>query len=140
MKNNRSGNWIFLCNPKYYMIDKAFNENTDIYWHQIKTVNNISVGSIVYIYVSGEIKQIKYKCVVVDKDIIEPENYDSSYSLEKLKLDSFDKQHKYLLLKLVSKIDNDELNLSFLKANGITCFMGPISLSNELDNKINNLL
>lgn len=134
---NYSGNWIFLCNPKYYLIDKAFSENEEIYWHQIRKVNNISVGSIVYIYVSGKERLIKYKCEVIEKDVVTPKKDDSIYSLRQDKLDEVNKQEKYLLLKLLSKVDNKKLNLEFLKENGVTCFMGPISLTTELNEKIN---
>lgn len=137
MKNkNASGNWIFLCNPDNYLINEAFNEIDEIYWHQSKQVNGILVGATVYIYVSGNEKLIKYKCEVIEKDVVSPEENDTEYYLNKSKIDELGKQKRYLLLKLVSKTNNKNLNVEFLRQNGVTCFMGPISLTRELDAKI----
>ena len=140
MKPTSSGNWIFLCNPNYYLIDKAFRENETLYWHQIKRLNRIQIGATVYVYLSGKEGIIRYKTTVVDKDIETPLKDDSCYSLKQEKLDDINKQKRYLLLKLEQVIKNEELNLNFLKQNGVTCFMGPISLSVELNSKINKKL
>lgn len=51
--------WILICNSQYFDIKKAFTLENTITWPQVE---EISVGDIVYFYVSNPYQAILYKC------------------------------------------------------------------------------
>lgn len=57
--------WIISANPKIYKHEEAFKRGY-IEWSQ---VHKYSIGDIVYIYVSDQIKKVRYKTTVDEIDI-----------------------------------------------------------------------
>lgn len=64
--------WIVPANPKYYDIERAFDEADEIDWKQGA---GIKAGDTVYMYVAAPVSAILYKCLVTKTDI--PFEYES---------------------------------------------------------------
>ncbi|MFW5670355.1 MAG: MmcQ protein, partial [Acetivibrio ethanolgignens] len=60
--------WIISGNPKRYDVINAFRNLRTIDWTQSV---NMEVGDIVYIYVSGDVKAICFRCRVNAVDLEE---------------------------------------------------------------------
>ena len=63
--------WIVPANPKYYDIEKAFENAREIDWKQ---GTGIKKGDTVFMYVAAPVSAIMYKCKVTKTDI--PFSYD----------------------------------------------------------------
>ncbi|WP_048736334.1 MmcQ/YjbR family DNA-binding protein [Necropsobacter massiliensis] len=63
--------WLVPANPKYYDIERQFNEHDVIYWKQS---SNIAVDDTVYIYVAAPSSALRYKCRVLEVNI--PREYE----------------------------------------------------------------
>ena len=57
-------------NPKTYRAVQAFRDLKKVNWHQY---GNINVNDIVYIYIGGNVQQIKLKCIVTKINLPKPE-------------------------------------------------------------------
>ena len=76
LKNNKQKlhppkEWIVPANPKYYDIEKAFENAREIDWKQ---GTGIKKGDTVFMYVAAPVSAIMYKCKVTKTDI--PFSYD----------------------------------------------------------------
>lgn len=109
-----TNSWVIPANLKYYDIIKEFEHTDTIVWHQDMKV---SVGDLVYIYLTIPYQAIMYKCEVVEVDI------------------PF-KGLKNMKLKLVKTYDQKEFTLEKLKLFGLTNIRGarrvPAKLSKVL--------
>lgn len=65
-KSRSPKDWIIPANPKFYDVEKAFSEATEIDWKQ---GNGIKVGDTVYMYVAAPVSAILYKCSVLETNI-----------------------------------------------------------------------
>ena len=125
-KNNERLYFIQPCNPKFYDLEAAFIKDSGVTdWKQSRKVN---IGDICYMYVANPIGAIKYKCEVVETDI--PFEYKSKeVSMSKL-----------MKIKLLQKVDNNDINFKYLKTLGISLIRGPVSIdekvAKEIDKKI----
>lgn len=63
--------WIVPVNPKYYDLQKAFSENEEIIWKQS---SNISVGDVIFLYVTAPVSAVLYRCEATEVNI--PYHYD----------------------------------------------------------------
>lgn len=101
-------NWIIACNLKQYDVNGAFSEFEVIEWKQSV---NFNVDDIVYIYISHPVMEVRYKCIVEEKDIVNRNQKDIKYVSE---VNSYENYGKYIRLrKLVSftiPITSSELN------------------------------
>ena len=114
--------WIVPVNPKYYDLEKAFNENNIIIWKQS---TNILVGDIVYLYVASPFSAIMYKCKVIKVNI--PYKYD----------DGKVRMSKVMQIELLRKFDKADYPFSKLKDYGIKAIRGPRHIPKELSKEIN---
>ncbi|MCP1190819.1 HNH endonuclease [Cytobacillus firmus] len=124
-------NWIISANPNVYDVVSAFNKFDVIDWRQSK---NHEIGDIIYIYCSGSIRKIKFKCIVEDVNIPWDQiNDDKEFWIDKQEyLKS--KTRKYMRLCLQQQIDYDELTFENLKENGLKGnLQGPMKLDSKLD-------
>ena len=94
---NFINSWIIPANPKYYDIISLFQHTNFVTWHQDVKV---SVGDLVYIYLTIPYQAIMYQCEVVEADI------SSQYS-------------KNMRLKLLREYDQKEFSLEKLKQFGL---------------------
>ena len=68
--------WIVSSNPKVFRVDDAFRTEKTVDWFQTKSIKNLQVEDIVYIYVSSPIQELHWKCIV--RDIMKPIGADDS--------------------------------------------------------------
>lgn len=93
--------WAIPCNPAYYDIDRALKELSGIWYRQ--TLRDVSAGDFVYIYVSRPYQSYKYKCVVLDSNVLSSDielAEDKEYNLAPATLVAAD---KYMRLKLLNE-------------------------------------
>jgi len=109
--------WIIPCNPKYFDIDKAFEENKEIIWKQS---TDIKVGDIAYMYLASPYSEIRYKCKVTEVNI--PYEYED----KNLKI------NKVMKIKLVKKYSENKFPFKTLKEQGLNTVRGPQILSEKL--------
>lgn len=125
-KTIRKGNerlyFIQPCNPKFYDLQAAFIRDKGVTgWKQSRKVN---IGDICYMYVANPVGAVKYKCEVVETDI--PFEYKSKeVSMTKL-----------MKIKLLEKVEHNNINFAYLKTIGISLIRGPVSISEEIAKKI----
>ena len=113
--------WIIPANIEIYDVVSSFAENGFVDWTQGQ--KNYDVNDIVYIYCGQSIQKVLYKTIVEKTDIPFSESTDD----EKFWLndESYEKSRngKFVRLKLLEQIDNEELSYENLRKNGLN---GPI--------------
>ena len=123
--NNETMYFIQPSNPSFYDLEKASIKDKGItIWKQSRKVN---IGDICYMYIASPIKAIKYKCEVVETDI--PYEYKSKEV----------SMTKVMKIKLLKKIENNNINIEFLRSLGIPLLRGPVTISKEIASKIEEM-
>lgn len=123
--------WIIPADPRVYNVDQSFNDHSTIDWRQGR--NQFQIGDIIFIYLSGNVGFIQYKCVVDAINLsyanirndqeyyYNPSDYDKT-------LDG-----KFMHLALLHQIDNISLSYANLKANGLNSkIQGPLKVKGKL--------
>lgn len=112
---NNMTTWLISANANMYDHSAAFAKWGFVDWMQFA---NYEVGDIVYIYASKQEGVIKYKTIVTknNMNISEIEEDDSFWHDTR---DLRRKEMKYSRLKLVKRLDNNRLKLSFLREHGL---------------------
>ncbi len=103
---NTHQSWLIASNPAKYNIFDAFDANRVITWGL--TVNT-GIGDIVYIYVSAPDSRMMYRCVVDRVSVPVDERLGAEYWVE-----PFNPNRKLVNLRLISRLNNDELRLKNL--------------------------
>lgn len=123
-------NWIISANSKIYDHSSSFEHHGFIDWKQGKT--KFKVGDIIYIYCTRPLMMLQYKCVVKNVDLNSSQIRDDIqywYNKEEY-LKSLD--GKFMTLKLIEQVSNNEMKLVNLKENGLKAApQGPIKLINK---------
>ena len=102
LKQTKVTEWIISGNPEQYNVVDAFHNLHRVDWAQKA---NMTAGDIVYIYVSGNVKSIKFKCRVNKADLDEPDIDDREYDFS----DQFDgTAGRYMELELIEEYVGDE--------------------------------
>ena len=110
--------WIVPANPKYYDVQKAFDEAEEINWKQGK---GIKTGDTVYLYVAAPVSAILYKCRVTKTDI--PFRFDNG----EVRMSSVMK------IKLLKRYEPDRFTFGVLgKEYGIFAVRGPRGIPESL--------
>ncbi|MEG1669402.1 HNH endonuclease signature motif containing protein [Chryseobacterium sp.] len=127
LKNKQT--WIIPCNIKKYDIEAAFCDNHTIDWTQNKSLLNLSIGDIIYIYVGGQIRNIPYKCEALEVNV-KNQIDDTQFMLDR---NFFEGDKNYFRIKLIKKMNTPDLSFEKLKANGLNgnC-QGPQTIKNNL--------
>ncbi len=105
--------WLVPANPRYYDLEKAFEESDTILWKQS---NSIIAGDIIYIYMASPYSCILYKCKAVEVDI--PYEFD----------DGKVSMHKVMRLKRLHTFSRTDFKRDELKEHGIISVRGPRSV------------
>ena len=71
--------WLYPGNPNKYRVIPAFRDLKKVDWQQNSSP---AINDIVYIYVSGDVHQIKLKCKVNKVNLPKPEIDDRNYVIE----------------------------------------------------------
>lgn len=118
--------WIISGNPKRYDVINAFRNLRTIDWTQSV---NMEVGDIVYIYVSGDVKAICFRCRVNAVDLEEVTIDDSEYNLS----GEFDgSAGRYMTLEMLEEYKGDEFSREELMKHGFSSPLGPVRLTNTV--------
>ena len=124
--------WLYTGNPNNYKIIQAFKDLKKIDWEQNSSP---AVNDIVYIYVSGDVHQIKLKCKVNKVNLPRPEIDDQKYNI-KLKAPE---SSKYTELELLEEFDDQRLSYQELKNNGLKIVQGQKALSDDVKKYIHSV-
>jgi 5-methylcytosine-specific restriction protein A len=123
--------WIISANGEMYDHSSSFEHYGFIDWRQGKT--KYEINDIVYIYCTSPISSIRYKCIVEKKDLHFSETRDDKEYWKKIEEYEHFIEGTFFRLKLMSQINNENLNLSFLKSNGLNAApQGPIKIKPQL--------
>lgn len=120
----RCHDWIVPANPKYYDVEKGFEESDTISWKQS---NNIEVGDIVYIYMGAPYSEIQYKCQAVEVNI--PYDYD----------DGKVTMSRVMHIKLLKKYNKGLIGRDILREHGVYAVRGPRSMPKSLIEEIERI-
>lgn len=122
LKQTKVTEWIISGNPEQYNVVDAFHNLHRVDWAQKA---NMTAGDIVYIYVSGNVKSIKFKCRVNKADLDEPDIDDREYDFS----DQFDgTAGRYMELELIEEYVGDEYSREELMKHGFRSPQGPIRM------------
>lgn len=129
--------WIMPLSPAIYKVLKAFVELNGVIDQPASS--GIHSGDFVFIYLSGKIRKILFKTIVIDEDISN-ENLinDRKYFVSDKAFKKFEKENtntRYVRLKVVEYFDEDvnkKLTLEDIRANG---YNGNFQQSIILDKK-----
>lgn len=122
MKQTKVTEWIISGNPEQYNVVDAFHNLHRVDWAQKA---NMTAGDIVYIYVSGNVKAIKFKCRVNKADLDESDIDDREYDLS----GQFDgTADRYMELELLEEYVGDEYSREELMKHGFRSPQGPIRM------------
>lgn len=114
--------WIISGNPEQYNVVDAFHNLHRVDWAQKA---NMTVGDIVYIYISGNVKAIKFKCRVNKANLDEPDIDDREYDFS----GQFDgTAGRYMELELIEEYAGDEYSREELIKHGFRSPQGPIRM------------
>ncbi|GAA0075985.1 hypothetical protein UT300005_03630 [Clostridium sp. CTA-5] len=105
----------------YNLID-AYNENEILPFAIRKATKGLTIGDIVYMWLTKPISNFRYKCEVVgvganSKDVMDDRKY--QYHPEKRKK-LIDDKEGYYLIKKIKQIDSDKVTLEVLRSLGYT--------------------
>lgn len=92
--------WIFVNNTSLFDLKRAFDEKKVIVYPQEK---NVSIGDIIYFYISSPYFAIYYKCEVQETDIPQVENDVQKYILH---TQFYKNNQKFVKIKLLKKYKN----------------------------------
>lgn len=125
--------WLIASNPTKYDIVGAFDTYTTITWGLTVKLN---VDDIVYIYVSAPYSRIKYKCIVDKISVPVFERLGAEFWKE-----NFDPNRKLVNLRLVSRLEDDRLQLKHLTRSKLilSAPQGPRRVPSELNTLLNSL-
>lgn len=118
--------WIISGNPDKYDVIGAFRELGSIDWGQSV---NVSVGDIVYIYVSNTVRAIKFKCKVnaVNKTVLTIDDNKFNRSGE------FDGQNgPYMELEMLEEFSTKLFQKDELEKYGFKPPLGPMRVSAQI--------
>ena len=129
--------WIIPANSKMYDHEKAFATRNHVYWTQTARYR---VGDIVYIYCTKPIQRIMYKCEVVEESVPFSECDDISPFWKDMQAYNDSKEGVFACLKLLDKVDTEDLSLEQLKGHGLKMPpQGPMRVKPELLSYIDSI-
>jgi 5-methylcytosine-specific restriction enzyme A len=122
--------WLVPANPNEYDIERAISHYDTLDW---KRSFNYENGDILFLYVSGNVRKVRYKVEVIeglvdDNDVI----YDKMFWNDKEKFDlSIGRDRSRV--RLVDEVDTSELSLAKLREKGLKGnIQGSMKLTGEL--------
>ena len=125
--------WIISGNPNKYNVIDAFHELGKLNWIQN---TNVKPGDIVYIYVSGDIKAIKFKCRVNKTDLEEVEIDDRKYDL----LGEYDGSYgRYMELEMIEEYFGKGYTREELMKHGFQSPQRPVHMIEKVKTYIDSL-
>ena len=125
--------WLIAGNPKKYNVVEAFHKLKKIDWVQNA---NMEAGDIVYIYVSGDVKAIQFKCRANKVNIETPDIDDHEFDVS----GQFDgSAGRYMELEMIEEFIGDAYKREELMKHGFKSPMGPVRLPESVKTYLNSL-
>lgn len=127
IKNGKKSNeWLISGNPERFNVIRAFRELKRIDWRQSV---NISIGDIVYIYISHSVQSIKLKCKVnkINLPILEIDDRKYELSSEPGPSDG-----RFMELELIEEFDTELFDRNILENYGFIAPQGQRRLPEKL--------
>ncbi len=125
--------WIIPGNPKEYNVVGAFHELKKIDWKQS---TNIKEGDIVYVYVSGDIRSLRFKCrankVNLDVPDIDDQKFDISGKFDGHK-------GRYMELEMLEEFEGPEYTREELLNHGFQSPQGPMRMPSKVKSYLTSL-
>lgn len=128
---NNPTEWIIPGNPTKYDVERAFHELGKIDWNQS---TNISVGDIVYIYVSKTRFAIEFKCRANKVDLKKMEIDDQEFNIS----GEYDGSYgRYMELELIEELKGKVYSRDELKKHGFLSPQSPIRIPAQVKEYLN---
>lgn len=109
--------WIIPCNLGVFDVVKHFESSSTVVW---KNSFSIRKGDYVYIYIGNPLKQILYKCQVINDEVDQELLKKNPYAVPKKKSNNFySKKEKYIELELITRFPEGSFSLNTLKKHGL---------------------
>ncbi|WP_079478856.1 EVE domain-containing protein [Halobacillus salinus] len=108
--------WLMPANPKNYDIEAAFRQYDTIEWKQSYTYE---VGDIIYIYVSGTVRQVRYKVEVVETSVKREPSKNGKQFWKDIESQKGFQEVKRMKIRLLEEVDTPELSLNELREQGL---------------------
>ena len=108
--------WLVPANPNEYDIESAFTRYDTLDW---KRSYNYENGDILYIYVSGNIKKVRYKVEVVEGLVRTNDvKYTKTFWMDEQKFEQ-SKEWNRTRIRLVDEVESPGLSLVHLREQGL---------------------
>ncbi|RBP00184.1 5-methylcytosine-specific restriction protein A [Rossellomorea aquimaris] len=122
--------WLVPANPNEYDLERAFSHFSTLDW---KRSFNYENGDILFFYVSGSVRKIRYKVEVIEGLVQTYDTiYDQSFWVDQEKYDQSIGGDK-TRVRLVDVVDTDDLSLYQLREHGLKGnIQGSMKLTGEL--------
>ncbi|OOE13152.1 HNH endonuclease [Fictibacillus arsenicus] len=126
--------WLVPANPNEYDLEKAFSRYEILDWKRSFKYEN---GDILFLYVSGNVKKVRYKVEVIEGEVKTNDVYHNKmYWLDKAKFED-SKNWDWSRVRLVDENDTAELSLNRLRNYGLKGnIQGSMKLTGELQDYI----
>lgn len=118
--------WLVSGNPRKYDVVGAFRELHKVDWKQ---TTNVQENDIVYIYVSADVQQVKFKCRANKVNLTIPDIDDNKYNIS----GEYDgSAGRYMELELLEEFDTDLFSRLALEKHGFSAPQSPVRVAAEL--------
>ncbi len=125
--------WIIPGNPRAYNVVDAFHELKKINWKQS---TNIAAGDIVYIYLSGDIRALRFKCRATKVNLEVPDINDQKFDVSG-KYDGH--EGRYMELEMLEEFEGSEYTREELLNHGFQSPQGPMRMPSGVKAYLNSL-
>ncbi|MCA0174554.1 HNH endonuclease [Bacillus sp. RAR_GA_16] len=126
--------WLVPANPREFDLESAFSLYETLEW---KRSFNYENGDILYFYVSGNVRRVRYKVEVIEGTVLpDTVEFNKMFWLDKDKLK--DSNHwEWTRVRFVDEVETTELSLEQLRNHGLRGnIQGSMKLTGELGHYI----
>ncbi|PJG85607.1 MmcQ/YjbR family DNA-binding protein [Conservatibacter flavescens] len=120
-KTGKITEWLIPANPKYFDVEQAFSEQTELTWKQS---THIHIGDIIYMYVGAPRSAIMFKCEVLAI------NLPNTHKNQHVNI------QKRMKIRLLQSYSPHLFPFSKLKEFQVNAVRGPRSMPSELSQYI----
>ncbi len=122
--------WLIPANPKEYDLERAFMRYENLNWRRSYNYEN---GDLIFIYVSGSDKKVRYKVEVIEGYVSSEDiTYNDIFWQDKEKFEQ-SKEWDWTSIRLIDEVDTPELSLPHLRDHGLKGnLQGSMKMTGEL--------
>ncbi|MBQ8975089.1 MAG: hypothetical protein IJ072_05125 [Oscillospiraceae bacterium] len=127
--------WVVVTEPGKFDLVEALSKQDEIDCRQNVFIDE---GDIIYLYVGGQVKSIKFKCQAVKMGIPEAEKGENAFGPES-DADNRENYPCYMRLKKLAVYEDGQLPLEGLLANGLPNVTGTTRVRSKLGEYIHSV-